>query len=311
MNDFLFSLNATMPIFFLMILGFTLKYLHFLNKENIRFLNLFVFHISLPILLFEDIASSHFIELWDTRFILISFLITLLSIGLCIILAFVCHVKYKAEFIQGSYRSSAALLGISYLMNIYGNAKIAPLMIISCVPLYNISAVIILSFGQNRSIDKKMLKQTCFQILKNPIILGIVLGVIVSLFHIPVPKMIYTFLASVSHTASPLGLIGMGASLSLSDLKHIDKEAIGASFMKLIGLSLVFIPLAIVIGFKGEKLVAISIMLSSATTVTSYVMARVMGYQGKVSSLIVLYTTLFSSVTITFIIYILKLSQLI
>ena len=50
------------------------------------------------------------------------------------------------------YRSSAALLGIAFIQNIYGNAGMAPVMIIGSVPLYNVMAVIVLSFfkpGQN------------------------------------------------------------------------------------------------------------------------------------------------------------------
>lgn len=61
------------------------------------------------------------------------------------------------EFVQGSYRGSAAVLGLAFIQNIYGKATIAPLMIIGSVPLYNILAVLILSFtgpGEHK-LDKK------------------------------------------------------------------------------------------------------------------------------------------------------------
>lgn len=51
----------------------------------------------------------------------------------------------RGEFIQAAYRSSAALLGIAFIQNIYGNAGMAPLMIIGSVPLYNMMAVVVLS----------------------------------------------------------------------------------------------------------------------------------------------------------------------
>lgn len=59
----------------------------------------------------------------------------------------------QGEFIQASYRSSAALLGIAFIQNIYGDAGMAPLMIIGSVPLYNIMAVVVLSFF-SRSLRK-------------------------------------------------------------------------------------------------------------------------------------------------------------
>lgn len=69
--------------------------------------------------------------------------------------------KHPGEFIQAAYRSSAALLGIAFIQNIYGNSGQAPLMIIGSVPLYNIMAVVVLSFfkpGQN-GMDKALLKK--------------------------------------------------------------------------------------------------------------------------------------------------------
>ena len=49
------------------------------------------------------------------------------------------------EFVQASYRSSAAVLGAAFILNIYSDTGMVPLMIIGAVPLYNIFAVIILT----------------------------------------------------------------------------------------------------------------------------------------------------------------------
>ena len=67
----------------------------------------------------------------------------------------------RGEFIQASYRSSAALLGIAFIQNIYGSAGMGPLMIIGSVPLYNMMAVVVLSVfrpGQ-QGLDKTVVKE--------------------------------------------------------------------------------------------------------------------------------------------------------
>ena len=79
-----------------------------------------------------------------------------------------------------------------------------------------------------------------------------------------------------------------------------------SSAIKLVGLELVFLPLALALGFTGQKLVAVMMMLGLPSTVSGYVMARNMGYEGDVNSSVVMLTTLLSSVTITFWLWLLK-----
>ena len=115
-------------------------------------MNKFVFKIALPVLLFQDLSDSDFSAVWDIKFVLFCFFATLLSIlavwGLSHLLK---ERSARGEFIQAAYRSSAAILGIAFIQNIYGNSGMAPLMIISSVPLYNIMAVVVLAvFGPER-----------------------------------------------------------------------------------------------------------------------------------------------------------------
>ena len=101
-------------------------------------------------LVFEDLADQDFRGTWNGKFVLFCFLATIISIGVISLFSVLC-VKDKGkrgEFIQGAYRSSAALLGLAFIHNIYGDAStgMGPLMILGSVPLYNIFAVIILIF---------------------------------------------------------------------------------------------------------------------------------------------------------------------
>lgn len=309
MENLIFSLNATVPVFLLMMLGLFLKKLGWIDEDFAAKMNKFVFIVPLPVLVFNDLAAVDIRSVWDGRFVLFCAAVTVLSIAISAVISLIWKdFSIKGEFIQASYRSSAALLGIAIIQNIYGTAQIAPLMIIGSVPIYNIMAVIILSFfgpGKNK-LDKKMLKSTVKGILKNPIILGIAAGILWSLFKIPMPAIMEKTVTSVAAMATPMGLMAMGASFDIRKAFSKARPALLATFMKLVGYCALFLPLAVKMGFRKEELTAILVMLGSATTVSCFVMAKNMKHEGILTSSVVMLTTLFSAFSLTGWLYLLK-----
>ena len=309
MDNLIFSLNATVPIFLLMVLGFALRKLGLIDDAFASKMNKFVFLVPLPVLLFEDLSTVDFSQVWNLKFVLFCFAVTLICIIIAALVSFLWRDKsIQGEFIQASYRSSAALLGIAFIQNIYGNAGMAPLMIIGSVPLYNIMAVVVLSFfkPERKKLDKEVWMATLKGIVTNPIILGIVAGLVWSAFKLPVPSVLEKTVSDIGATATPLGLMAMGASFDLKKAFGKAKPAVAASVMKLVLFAALFLPLAVWMGFRKEELVAILVMLSSATTVSCYVMARNMGHEGVLTSSVVMLTTLFSAFTLTGWLYILR-----
>ena len=160
MENLVFSLNATIPVFLIMVIGYALKSIRLLDDSFVNTLNSFNYKVTLPILVFKDISDSDFSKMWDTSYVLFCFCSTLFCIAATWIITVNVSKKKDlvGEFVQASYRSSAALLGIAFIQNIYGSAGMAPLMIIGTVPLYNVAAVIILSLtapGRNPSGNKQ------------------------------------------------------------------------------------------------------------------------------------------------------------
>lgn len=310
MENLIFSLNATIPIFLLMVFGYILQQIHFLDASFVRTLNSFNFKVTLPFLLFRDIASSDFSEVWDTRYVLFCFFATLFCIAFTwIITACLFHRKdLVGEFVQASYRSSAAVLGIAFIQNIYGDAKMAPLMIIGTVPLYNIAAVIILSLTAegNGGLSPAALKKSLKGILTNPIILGIAAGMIFSLLPISMPVIAEKTVNNIAVLATPLALIGLGAGFEGKKALAEIKPTLICSAMKLLLWPIIFLPIAAYMGFTSEKLVGILVMLGSPTTVSCYIMSKNMGHEGVLTSSVVVTTTFFSSVTLTLFLYLIK-----
>ena len=302
MENLIFSLNATIPIFLMMLLGMLFRKLGWMDEVFAAKMNKFVFLVPLPVLLFEQLATVDFSEVWDIKFIIFCFVVTAISITISTLISLLWNDRsIKGEFIQATYRSSAALLGIAFIQNIYGTAGMAPLMIIGSVPLYNIMAVVVLSVFKpgNNSFDKALVKKTLKGIATNPIIIGIVAGFVWSALKLSMPTILHKVVSNVGTTATPMGLMSMGATFELRKATSKMKPTIVAVFMKLVGFCAVFLPVAAVLGFRNEELIAILVMLGSATTVSSFVMARNMGHEGTLSSGVIMMTTLLSAFTLT------------
>ena len=309
MSNLVFSLNATVPIFLMMAAGYVLNRIGWFSDDLAEKANKFVFRIPLPVMLFVQLAKIDVREAWDTRFVLFCFGVTILCIAAASLLSLLVKKKdIRGEFVQASYRSSAAILGVAFISNIYGNSGMAPLMIVGAVPLYNIMAVVVLELTnpEHKGIDKQVLKKTLIGVITNPILIGIIVGMVWSLLRIPLPNILDKTLTPVGNLATPLGLMAMGAAFDFKKAAGEIKPAVFASFMKLFGFVIIFIPAAVALGFRTEKLVAILVMLGSATTVSSYVMARNMNHEGVLTSSTVMLTTLFSSFSLTLWLFLLK-----
>lgn len=302
MENLIFSLNATIPIFLMMLLGMLFRKLGWMDEVFAAKMNKFVFLVPLPVLLFEQLATVDFSEVWDIKFILFCFVVTAISITISTVISLLWKDRsIKGEFIQATYRSSAALLGIAFIQNIYGTVGMASLMIIGSVPLYNVMAVVVLSFFKpgNNSFDKALVKKTLKGIVTNPIIIGIVAGFVWSALKLPMPLILHKTVSSIGATATPMGLMSMGATFEMKKATSKMKPTLVAVFMKLIGFCAIFLPVAAMLGFRNEQLIAILVMLGSATTVSSFVMARSMGHEGTLSSGVIMMTTLLSAFTLT------------
>ena len=310
MEELIFCLNATIPVFLLMILGYIFRKIGIIDLEFADKMNRFVFLALLPALLFKELSLSDFSAIWDLKYLMFCFFATFFSITImCIISLFLKDRSIRGEFIQAGFRSSAALLAYAFVQNVYGEAKIVALMVIGAVPLYNIASVVILMLLRPKQgrLNRVILKNTLKGVMKNPLILGILAGMIWALLKIPQPVIMKKSISTFSAAATPLGLLALGASFDVTKIKIV---LVSSSF-KLLILTAIFLPIAIKFGFKDEKLVAVLGMLGSPTTPTSFTMARGMGHNGAVTSGTVMITTIMSIFTLTGWLYILKIAGLV
>ena len=317
MTNFLFALNATVPVFLIIVLGYFLQRVHFLNDAFNKTANEYVFRCALPISLFRSIASMDFYSEFDPVFCLFCFTATtVMFLGIWAGAWFFTKDKGQVgAFAQASARSSAAVLGIALATNIYGNAGMVPMMIMSAVPFFNVYSVLILSFSPQVDERGQLLpairgtgavKKACINVLKNPLILGILAGLPFALLKIKVPAMLDSALSSLGATATPIALLVVGASFSGSEAMERWKGAFVSSVIKLFLLPAIFLPLAAAMGFRRSQMIAILIMAGSPTTVACFVMAKNMHGDSVLTSNAVLLSTLLSALSITFWLFLMK-----
>ena len=308
MSNLIYSINATLPIFLLIILGKVLKTTKIINDEFTKTADRYVFRIALPALLVSDLTENNVGSAFDGKYVLFCFSVTIFSIAVLWGLTekFMKNEEQKGAFIQGSYRSSAAILGLAFINNMYDSVGMAPLMIIGCVPLYNIFAVIILTLKGDNGGKKPNMKETFINVMKNPILLSILIALPFALLNLHFPSFVNKAIGSVANTATPLALISIGASFEGKKALKKMKPTLLASFIKLILLAGLFLPLAVFFGYRNQELMALLVMLGSPTTVSSYIMAKNTGNDGILTSSIIVLTTLLSSLTLTLWIFVLK-----
>lgn len=311
MENFIYSLEVTLPIFLVMILGYVLKQIGMLNDDFVTVANRLNFKVTLPFMVFKDIASVDIKAVFDVRYVLFCAIVSTICFWTIWggVKLFVKDKSIRGAFVQASFRGSAAVMGLAFIHNIYGESAMGPLMIVGAVPLYNIFSVIVLTFEANDSagINKKeKIKQACINICKNPIIIGILLGLISGVIGVDYPVVVDKTVSSIAQLASPLALITIGAGFEGRKALAKMKPTIAVSLIKLVIQPFVFLPVAITMGFTGEKIIAILIMLASPTTPSCYIMAKNMHNDEVLTASAVVTTTLMGAFTLTGWIFLLK-----
>ena len=311
MENFIYSINVTMPIFLVMMIGYILKQIGMLNDNFVTVANKFNFKVTLPFMLFKDIAGVDIKAVFDIKYVLFCAIVSTICFwvvwGTAKLL--VRDKTIRGAFVQSSFRGSAAVMGLAFIQNIYGSSAMGPLMIVSAVPLYNIFSVIVLTFEANDStgIDKKAkIRQAGINICKNPIILSILAGLIVGLLEIQFPTLVNKTVSNVAQMATPLALITIGAGFEGRKALAKIAPTMAASMIKLVLQPLVFLPVAAWMGFSGEKMIAILIMLASPTTPSCYIMAKSMNNDEVLTASVIVTTTLMAAFTLTGWIFLLK-----
>ena len=283
----------------MMAIGFAARRLGIIGESAARQINACVFKIFLPLLLCFNIVDTKLGASFDGRTLLYAFVTTLSCFGvLFFVTPRLCHDRASCGvLIQGIARSNYAIFGIPLVSMMYPNAdtSIAVIMVAVVVPVFNVlSTIALMVFAGERTHPLRILKG----VLLNPLIIATLAGFLLWYFQIPLPTMIETPLRNLGSIATPLALFILGASLDFGKARANGKLLVISVTGRLIGVPLIFLSLAIALGIRDVSLAALIAVYASPTSVSSFPMAQQMGGNGDLAGGQVVFTTVFSILTV-------------
>ena len=299
LENFLYSVNTVVPIFLVVVLGWFLKNFKVLDSSFFAGADKFVFNFALPAMLFLDIAATDDIPVFDGKFIIFCCAAIIGAfVLLCLLVPVFCKSNpIRGAFVQGAYRSNFAILGSSIVINMFGEGASQTLAIVLpfVVILFNVLAVVALSIfapKEQQMSGGKLLKTIVLNVVKNPLIISLVLGICVMLLPFTLPIIVEKSVTYVSDATMALALMSLGANIEAKSVKDRLVYSISASLVKTMVLPLIVVTVAVLLGFRDVQLGIILMIFGSPTAVSSYIMAKNMGSDHDLASQILLFSTI-------------------
>lgn len=309
LGNLIFSLSVALPIFLVMLTGFILKEKNVINDNFIKAANFIVFYVALPLKLFNSVLASDVADNFDLKFMSFIIILTIISVILVWIVAsfFIKEKSKKGAFIHAGFRGNFVYVGLSLLENVTGSiGSVAPLIIAFIIPLYNILAVLVLTFTNKNNKSGNNLLNSLKSMLKNPFIIAIFLGIIGSLTGFELPNLVDNTVQYFSNLATPLALVTIGATFNLQQLFANIMPSLIASLVKLVFLPAVMVLSGLLFSFSNYELFLIYILFGVPSATVSYIMTAAMGGDRELAASIVMMTTLLSVITMTVFVFIFK-----
>ncbi len=304
MQNFLLAAGVVLPLVIYMLIGWGVRRANILTREHMKAFNLFVFRVLLPLSLFFNVYKADLGEVVRPKLFLCCFLGMVLFSGIAWLIMghLTDNPSDRATLAQGTFRSNYALFGGSIaavLCGTAGNAMIGALTAV-IVPTMNVLSVVV--FERARG-GKMSVGHTLKEVVKNPLVIGGMLGLLASALHLRFPALLTDPLQQLAKTTTPIALVILGGILSAESIRRHVRLISAAMLMRLVLIPLTAVAAAILLGFRGDEMVAVIAIFASPTAVASAPMAQVMGGNGPLASEIVAATTVVSVFTIFLFVY--------
>lgn len=318
------AINAIAPMILLIGMGYALKQKGFLNEEFLTIGNKLVFKVCLPTMLFVNIYDVDNLQQMNWAVVVYCIAITFVLFGLGFVSTlFTTKVpKRRGVLLQCVFRSNFAIIGLTLASALGGAQAVANAAIVSSVtiPLFNVLAVISLTiFMERESNDSGRLKTVFLNIAKNPLIHGVLAGVVFVLlrqlqrnmfgdvvFSLKEDlKFLYTSLNHLKSLTTPLALLVLGGQFTFSAVRELRKEIIVGTVWRTVLAPALGIGMAVLLSCctsffycDADMYPALIAIFGSPVAVSSAVMARAMGNDEQLAAQLVVWTSLASIFTI-------------
>ena len=169
-----------------------------------------------------------------------------------------------------------SIFGLPVLVSLCGegsNTGAVALVIAVVVPMFNALSVTALEiYRGGKPNPLKILKS----VATNPLILASLLGIVLLLLGVKLPNFLQKPVADLSKMATPLALVILGAEFNFGQVRKCVRQLVIGVSGRLVVMPLIFLTIAVLLGFRGEELIALLVMLAAPPAVSSFTMAQQM-----------------------------------
>ena len=311
-QNFLLSFQVVFPLFFMMALGYVLKQCGVWNDITLKQLNNITFRVFLPVLVFLNIFQTDIDAVFQPKLLVfvVSSLLILYFLLFIIVPLIEKNNARRGVMIQAVLRSTYVILGLPVTISLFGqeNAGIASMLIAVVIPMYNILSVIALEFFRGGKVN---IKKILLGIMKNPLIIASLLGVVALLFNFQLPALLQNPINDLAQIATPLALMVLGGSFNFQKVKASLWQLIFCIIGRLVVVPAVFLPIAAKMGFSSLEMTALLAVYAAPAAVSSFTMAQQMDADDELAGQAVVFGSLLSIFTMFLWIFILKQFQII
>ncbi|MDY2629700.1 MAG: AEC family transporter [Lachnospiraceae bacterium] len=317
-----FAFNAVVPILALILLGYCAKQKGILTQEFIKPANKFNFRFGFSCLMFTNIYKLE--GIWEiplnTVFFVLFTVIVLTAAGFLIAHTCTAVRARRGVLIQAAFRSNFAIIGLPVAASLAGSAgnALASALQAPTVIYYNFTAILCMALYSD-SEHSFNIKRVLKNIAANPLIIGLVSGLIALAVRAVIPRnadgslifslerdlpWLYITISYLARMATPLALIVLGTQFNFTAVKGMKKELTAGVAARLIGAPVMGFTLAFaaaapgIITLDATSIAVLIALFGSPMAVASVVMASEMNADDILAGQIVVWTTLLSMASI-------------
>ncbi len=298
MESLLMAVQVVVPMAIMVCIGVIMRICKVADAATMKKVDNMIFKVFMPTLSFYNIYKTDFSKLNTIGYILygVAVLMVLFLIAMTVVPKYVKPRPTAASYGQAIFRSNYLIFGAAVAESVYGagNIGIVSLLGAVAVPLFNAQAAILLETARQGTASAKKL---LLAIAKNPTVIATVMGLAVNFSGIVLPELVLGVVEDLSGLTTPLSFLSIGVSLSLGAVSKKGYLTSGI-LLRLVLIPLVFVAIAVLLGFRGQELCALLILFAAPTAVSSYPMAVAMDADGDFAAQMVAYTTVFCLPTI-------------
>jgi predicted permease len=310
------TIVTILPVFLIIAAGFGLAKARILGDGASRALNRFVIWLALPCLMFDVMATTDWHRLWDPRFFAVSAVGSILLFAAGLLLGRLRGLGLADMAVDGLNASYAnvAYVGFPLLTLVLGpeaRPYVAIAATLTVTALFAISVILIEMARHHGHGLGRALGRAAIGILRNPILVAPMLGLLWWLVDIPLPRPIESFVSMLGAAASPTALVAIGLFLAERPIVEIasNRFVLGLSAIKLIAHPALTALLAWYIFALPPRVAVIAIALAALPTGTGpFMIAEFYAREGKVTAGAILVSTVLSILTLAAILSLLGVS---